>query len=200
MRKNDNRQAILDAALSTFVARGYHETTVSEISHKAGLAEGTLYNYFPSKENILLALFDETWGSMIGEMRQKIDRVSDPNDKLKAIFTYLARLFRRDRDLAEIFLVDVKQSSLFLNNFTVNRIIEFLDLIEEILIEGKKLGVYRADMDTTVTRMIIFGAAQGIMLGWVLKDTQAADRRVRSYSMPRAGQALKAVFKEGINV
>lgn len=197
-RVKNSRQKILDAALKTFVSRGYHDTKVSEIAFHAGVAEGTLYNYFTSKEEMLLALFDEKWGGMLDDLRGALEKIDDPNDKLKKMFTSVVKLFKKDRELAEIFLVDVKQSSIFLNNYTVNRVVDFIDLIEDILIEGKRKGIYRNDLDTKVAKMVIFGAAQGILLGWVLNESEAVKGKSFRYSLPRAGLGLKDMFKEGL--
>lgn len=194
----DKRRVILDAALKTFVRRGYSETRVSEIASEAGVAEGTLYNYFPSKEDLLLALFDEKWSGIIDEIKNKISRFDDPNKKLKAIFSLVIRMFKGDRQLAELFMVDVKQSSIFLNNYTINRIIEFLALIEEILEEGKRKGIYRKDLDTRVAKMIIFGAAQGILLSWVLSESAAVKNNTFKFSLFQAAKTLKDVFKSGL--
>lgn len=198
-RAKTKREAILGAALGTFVARGYSETKVGEIAQRAGVAEGTLYTYFDSKEDLLLALFDEKWGGIIDEIRARIARYDDPDDKLKAMFKTVVTLFRKDRELAEMFLVDVKQSSIFLNNYTVKRVVEFIDLIEEILKEGKKRGIYRADLDTKVAKMVVFGAAQGIMLAWVLNDSCEVRSKSFSFSLPRAALGLKGVVRDGLH-
>jgi TetR/AcrR family fatty acid metabolism transcriptional regulator len=197
-RAIDKRAVILDAALRTFVKRGYPKTKVAEIASEAGVAEGTLYNYFPSKEDLLLALFDEKWSGIVEEIKKKISRLDDPNKKLKAIFSLVIRMFKGDRQLAELFMVDVKQSSIFLNNYTINRIIEFLALIEEILEEGKRKGIYRKDLDTRVAKMIIFGAAQGILLSWVLSESTAVKNNTFKFSLFQAAKTLKDVFKSGL--
>lgn len=194
----DKRTVILDAALKTFVKRGYTETKVAEIASEAGVAEGTLYNYFQSKEDLLLALFDEKWGNIIEGIRKKISRLDDPNKKLKAIFSQVVIMFKKNRQLAELFMVDVKQSSIFLNNYTINRVVEFLDIIEEVLVEGKQKGVYRRDLDARVAKMIIFGAAQGILLSWVLGESAAVKNKTFKFSIYQAGKTLKDVFKSGL--
>jgi TetR/AcrR family fatty acid metabolism transcriptional regulator len=196
--KADKRTLILDAAMKTFVKRGYSDTRVSEIAAEAKVAEGTLYNYFPSKEEILLALFDEKWDGIIDKIKKKISRLNDPNDKLKAIFSMVVTMFKKDRHLAEIFLIDVKQSSIFLNNYTINRVVEFIDLIEEILEEGKKKGIYRKNLDSRVAKMVIFGAAQGILLSWVLNESKALKSRTFQFSLFRAARSLKNIFKSGL--
>ncbi len=197
-RQKHNRQIILDAALKTFVKNGYSATRVSDIAAQAGVAEGTLYNYFGSKEEMLLALFDEKWGGMIDELRIKVRRLPDPNDKLKVMFSTVIKLFKKDRELAEIFLVDVKQSSMFLNNYTVNRVMDFIDMIEDILKDGQAQGLYRRDLDTKVAKMVIFGAAQGILLGWVLNETAPVRGKSFSYSLARAAVGLRGIFKYGL--
>jgi len=197
-KTSDRRAVILDAALKTFVKRGYPDTKVAEIAAGAGVAEGTLYNYFQSKEDLLLALFDEKWSMIISEISRKIQRLDDPNKKLKAIFATVVMMFKKDRHLAELFMVDIKQSSIFMNNYTINRIVEFLDLIEAILEEGKQKGIYRKDLNTRVAKMIIFGAAQGILLSWVLGESAAVKRKAFQFSLYQAAKTLKDVFKSGL--
>ena len=194
----DKRCLILDAALRTFAKRGYSDTKVAEIATEAGVAEGTLYNYFQSKEELLLALFDEKWNIIINDIRKKINRLEDPNDKLKAIFTSIVTMFRKNRQLAELFMIDIKQSNIFLNNYTINRIVEFLDIIESVLIEGKNKELYKKNLDTRVARMIIFGAAQGILLSWVLSESKAEKSRAFKFSLFSAAKTLKDIFKTGL--
>jgi AcrR family transcriptional regulator len=50
------RQSLLDAAAETFAERGYHQTPIDSVSERAGVAKGTIYNYFASKEEVLRAL------------------------------------------------------------------------------------------------------------------------------------------------
>jgi TetR/AcrR family fatty acid metabolism transcriptional regulator len=114
------------------------------------------------------------------------------------MFSVVVRLFRKDRHLAEIFLVDVKQSSIFMKNYPVNRVVEFIDLIEEILEEGKRKGIYRKDLDTHVVKMIIFGAAQGILLSWVLSESAAERKKSFKFSLYRAAKTLREIFKTGL--
>ena len=60
------RRAILDAALSTFAAKGYEGATLNEVAERAEFGKGTLYNYFPGgKEEILFALFDEVYDGVV---------------------------------------------------------------------------------------------------------------------------------------
>jgi hypothetical protein len=95
-------------------------------------------------------------------------------------------------------MIDTKQSSIFMNNYTINRIVEFIDIIEDILKEGKRKGVYRKDLDTRVAKMVIFGAAQGILLSWVLSESKAIRNQSFKFSLFRAAKTLKEIFKSGL--
>jgi AcrR family transcriptional regulator len=52
------RETLLDAARTVFAERGYHRTTIKDIAAQAGVADGTVYNYFENKDALLSALFD----------------------------------------------------------------------------------------------------------------------------------------------
>jgi AcrR family transcriptional regulator len=57
--KEKTRKAILRAALALFAEKGFYQTTTKAIARKAGIAEGTLFNYFETKEDLALYFFEE---------------------------------------------------------------------------------------------------------------------------------------------
>ena len=63
---------ILDTAEPLFYAKGYYETATSEIAKKLGVAEGTLYYYFKSKEEILEALINRHISAFISEVEPMV--------------------------------------------------------------------------------------------------------------------------------
>lgn len=64
----DKREAILEAALDLFVERGFHGTAVPEIAERAGVGAGTIYRYFPSKEAIVNAIYQEHKAALVGSV------------------------------------------------------------------------------------------------------------------------------------
>jgi AcrR family transcriptional regulator len=63
--KADKREAILDAALDLFAARGYHGATMPEVADLAGVGAGTIYRYFENKEALVNTLF-RLWKGQLG--------------------------------------------------------------------------------------------------------------------------------------
>jgi len=199
-QNGQRREAILAAAQKVFAKHGYHDARTSEIAREAGVAEGTLYNYFPSREDIFLSLFDDRWRFFTEKVRARTATLKDPNDKLKAIFSVAMKLFVINKPLAQIFLLETSPGSIFNHSRVSSRLADFLDLIEDILQEGKRSGKYHPDLDTRVARMVIYGTVQGILFSWLLKENAPADVRKRfRFSTFKASQTIKLILKSGLS-
>lgn len=74
--KDDTRQRILDAALLTFAARGYHGTTVPEVAQAAGVATGTLYNHFVDKQQMVNVVYRAAKARLKGAL---LDGLGEPD-------------------------------------------------------------------------------------------------------------------------
>ncbi len=85
--KSAMRQRILQAAMERFAARGYHATKMAEIADAAGLAKGTLYLYFPSKEALTCVLVDDKFARLEARFR-----VPDPIATRADFLAQLSRL------------------------------------------------------------------------------------------------------------
>lgn len=100
-QKRERERRILRAAELLFARRGYARTTMTQVARRAGLAVGTIYNYFPSKPEIVLALLRRETGETLsaGEAVRK-HPPADPGDAVRALFdVYLDLVARHDRAL-----------------------------------------------------------------------------------------------------
>src|SRR3954464_13253957 len=73
-KTTDKRGRILEAAIKMFAERGFHAATVAGIAREAGVADGTIYLYFKSKEDLLLRLFDEKMTELTAEAGGGVER------------------------------------------------------------------------------------------------------------------------------
>src|SRR5436190_23921244 len=71
-RTDDKRQRILDAAVQVFARKGFFASRVSDVASAARIADGTVYLYFESKDDILVKLLDEVMGEHIEAARREI--------------------------------------------------------------------------------------------------------------------------------
>ena len=73
---------IIDAADQLFFTKGYHATTITDIAKKMGVAQGMLYYYFKSKEDVLETLLDRHASSLISEIKNIICLTNSPSEKI----------------------------------------------------------------------------------------------------------------------
>jgi len=81
-RKEARPGELLDAALNLFVEKGFASTRVEEVAHRAGVSKGTLFLYFPSKEDLFKAVVRETIAGRFAEWNEELDRFEDDTASL----------------------------------------------------------------------------------------------------------------------
>jgi TetR/AcrR family fatty acid metabolism transcriptional regulator len=164
----EKREAILRAAISVFAHNGYFNSKVADIAREAGVADGTVYLYFKSKEEILHSIFDRSVVEALALARKQIELITDPRDKLRRIaFLHLERL-GADRDLAVVFQVELRGSTKFMEEFSAAGFAEYLALIRTTFEEGQRAGVFRSDLNANVVAKIVFGALDEMATNWIL--------------------------------
>ena len=112
----DKRTAIMEAALKLFTERGFHGTSTAQISKEAGVATGTLFNYFPTKEDLINSLYFEVKGELSQAMGKEIEAESTFQDKLRKIWSNLIKWGVDNQD--EFLFVGQFCSSPYITKFT----------------------------------------------------------------------------------
>ena len=161
---------IIDAAVVVIAEHGYHQAQVSKIAKQAGVADGTIYLYFKNKEDILISLFQEKLGTLIEAAEEKIKQLSDPKAKLLVLIETHFECLSSDKQLATVTQLELRQTNITLRH-KINEILKsYLRLIDNILIEGKESGQFRANLDNRIARQMIFGAMDESVTTWVMNE------------------------------
>src|SRR5215831_1099063 len=84
-RAGDKRERILRAAVKVFAKNGFHATRVSEVAKAAGVADGTIYLYFKSKEELLFSLFEDRVDKLLAFVRAELPKLPTADARLRAI-------------------------------------------------------------------------------------------------------------------
>ncbi|MDQ3908016.1 MAG: TetR family transcriptional regulator [Acidobacteriota bacterium] len=164
----DKREAILRAAIKVFAESGYFNAKVADVARVAGVADGTVYLYFKSKEEILRSIFDRGIEVLIAEARELIEGVTDPRERLRRIARLHLERLGADRDLAIVFQVELRGSTKFMEEFSAAGLAEYLGLIRETFEEGQRAGVFRAEPNPKIVAKVIFGALDETATNWIL--------------------------------
>ena len=162
--KTKNRQAIIEAGIRIFIDKGVSETTVRDIIRSTGLASGTFYNYFNSKEEVLVAIFDD-FAKEIGKSVR--DENVQPESFEEFLRIKLTRFFKFVSSKPEIYMIMSNNHNL-VNNFSINtpQIILEIDYLKEEISDYIKKGVFPnfdVDLFALVLRPITDSLAQEMM-------------------------------------
>lgn len=142
--KEKTKRAILQAALELFRKKGFHRTTTKEITARAGIAEGTLFNYFPTKEDLALCFFEEVLAGLIAWYQQQDDLrgASLPEKLFAVIHRHLERLGPYEEFIGAVYLRALQPSSklspLSLDRREIN--LRYLKFIRGIFAESHARG------------------------------------------------------------
>lgn len=188
----DKREAILRAAIRVFANNGYFSSKVADIAREAGVADGTVYLYFKSKEEILHSIFDRKMEEAITEARKQIDGVTDPSEKLRRIANLHLERLGADRDLAVVFQVELRGSTKFMEEFSAAGFAQYLGLIRSTVEEGQRLGMFRSELNAKVAAKILFGALDEMATNWILSK--------RRYKLAPMAEPVLDIFLSGVTV
>jgi len=84
--RHERRRQLLDAALEVFVSRGYHAAAMDEIAERAGVSKPVLYQHFPGKLELYLALLDESVDILVETVREALRSTTDNKQRVGATF------------------------------------------------------------------------------------------------------------------
>ena len=112
------RERILEAAIKVFAAEGFYNAKVSQIAQQAGVADGTIYLYFKSKDDLLINLFEDRMERVNANLREAIETESTAEARLRRIVKLHLELVEKNRDMAEVISVELRQSSKFIREYS----------------------------------------------------------------------------------
>lgn len=167
-KKNEKYQLILQGALKVFAENGYHRSQVSKIAKAAGVADGTIYLYFKRKEDILIRLFQEKLGELVGKFHDSVEGITDPIEALRTVCRIHFTELESNPELAYVTQIELRQSDLELRKEIGSALKPYIVLIENILNQGVKENLFRSDLNIKLVRNLIFGSMDEAVTSWLI--------------------------------
>jgi TetR/AcrR family fatty acid metabolism transcriptional regulator len=169
-RVNNKKERIIEAAIKVFARKGFYNAKVADVAKKAGVADGTIYLYFKNKDDLLISLFETKMEAFLQHFSSLATNDNPADEKLRKFISLYFQLIEEDQDLAEVFQVELRQSSKFLKHYHNQNFIDFLNLIGAIIHDGKTQGLFRNDINIHNMKLMIFGALDELARQWILTD------------------------------
>ena len=190
MRDPDKPQQIIDAAVRVFARNGFYNSRVSDIAREAGIASGTIYLYFKTKDEILVTLFREKMAAFVAALRTEIAREKDPEAKIRRLVRLHFEVLEASPDMAEVVQVELRQGQKFFRGASAHEISAYFELIGSVLREGVAAGVFRHDLPVKIATKMLFGALDQMTTSWVLGK--------RGYRLADAAEPVANIFLKGV--
>jgi TetR/AcrR family fatty acid metabolism transcriptional regulator len=190
MRDPDKPQQIIDAAVRVFARTGFYNSRVSDIAREAGIASGTIYLYFKTKDEILVTLFREKMAAFVSCLRAEIGREQDPEAKIRRLVRLHFEVLEADPDMAEVVQVELRQGQKFFRGASAHEVSAYFELIGSILQDGVAAGVFRDDLPVKIATKMLFGAMDQLTTSWVLGK--------RGYRLSEAAEPVANIFLKGV--
>ena len=188
--KADKRDAILRAAIETFAARGFFNAQVADVARSAGVAAGTVYLYFQGKDDLLISIFERTMTEAIAAGRESVAGKQGAVDRLREIARLHFERMGRDRNLAVVFQVELRQSTKFMERFSATYLRQYLGIIRDVIAEGQAEGTLRAGVNPTLAAKMFFGVLDEMATNWMLSK--------RMYSLAAQADEIVDLFVGGL--
>jgi TetR/AcrR family transcriptional regulator, cholesterol catabolism regulator len=170
----DVKENIICESIRLFLAKGFRGTSVKEITEAAGIGRGTLYWYFKSKDDILIAIFERWEEAFVEGLRKAVnDRDGNFISKYKAFHKFSTEFARDQRELAIVFnnLLNEIVGSHSAAEPMVKAIHErYWRILEGMIEDGKKEGTVRKDVDSLLYANVIAASHTGMLVQWFVND------------------------------
>ncbi|WP_432666320.1 TetR/AcrR family transcriptional regulator [Wukongibacter baidiensis] len=197
--KEERRREICLAAIDLFSQKGYEKVTIKEIAEASGIGKGTVYEYFESKEDILLKSTKQFFVEVIdNEFLKDID-FTNPIEGIETFARETVRVFKennRDFFLAyfELLLVNLRNIS---NEEMLNDIkdifFQYRTLLKNVMDEGKTKGMIPSHIDTNKLAISLFAYLDGLMLHcWINNALGEED------DFEQINESFMSVFLKGL--
>jgi TetR/AcrR family fatty acid metabolism transcriptional regulator len=191
MKDPDKPHQIVDAAIRVFARNGYYNSRVSDIAREAGIASGTIYLYFRTKEEILVTLFREKMAAFVAHLRREIGGETDPVAKIRRLVELHFTVLEQSPALAEVVQVELRQGQKFFRGASAHEVSAYFELIGSVLEEGVAAGRFHADLPVKIATKILFGAMDQMATSWVLGK--------RGYRLVDTADAVATIFLKGVS-
>lgn len=136
---NKTKRKIFETSLKLFSEKGYDATSIEEITATVGVAKGTLYYHFSSKEEIFNFLVEEGMKLLINSIEIKISRCDNVLDKIKAVSLIQLKAVKKYENLLTIVMSQTWGNETR-NVFCKEKVIEYIEVIKGIVQEGVDNG------------------------------------------------------------
>jgi len=207
-RGGDKRDRILSAAERIFARHGFFAAKVSDVAKEAGVADGTIYLYFKSKDDLLISLFERRMQQVNETLKGAVAKYKSPREQLRAFTQAYLQLVADEPAAAEVLTIELRQSSKFMKEYENPQFADFLRMLGGIIAAAQDKGELTSVIPPHVAARMIFGMLDELALAWVLARlpqranthsvASASGTRPKKFDIVRAADWVNTLVMNGL--
>ena len=185
-KKDLKRKQIINVATHLFATSGYKDANIAEIARTAGVSEGTIYEYFHNKEDLLISIPENKLSKLLDQLTG-----NEPEDELRKIIHTIFKFYNEDHDYATILVLMLRPNKNFHCSKSNEILNEIFAAIEKTISTGQQRGIFRHNLAPSVYRALLFGSIDHIMIPWIIFN--------RNYNLVEVGNEVSRLFISAIS-
>ena len=153
---------MLQAAVEVIAENGYFNSPVSAIAARAGVADGTIYLYFKSKDEVLRTAIDATFARFHAKVEEEFKHRTGCREQLE----YIAQVHlesHENRSVAILMQTEMRQSAKFIAEFSHHHLVKYIQVAREVVRRGQASGTFRANVSDGIVAHCLFGAIDELL-------------------------------------
>lgn len=193
----ERRQQILTAAASVFAEKGFDRATIGDVARAAGMADGSIYNYFDDKQDLLVHLPHQFLQPPIQAVQAAVtaDPTPDPEVILRTVAQNIVNVVTQNRELTRVLfttvpLMDEKLRAEYLRQVPLYAV----EALESYIKAMQTAGVFRSDLDPTIAARIL----PGMMLFFLLVQEILMPPGVSRFEYDKVLPHVTGIFLHGV--
>jgi AcrR family transcriptional regulator len=187
-KKQQTRQAIMQAAVKLFSEKGFEKTSIEELAKEAGIGKGTIYSYFQTKNDILHAFCEDELEDLHHELTTNADKEIPILKQMVAIYMSEFRHITENREFARLFM----QETVFPRDVDLDRHLEHEDgyfkLLFPLLEKAQERGELRKDLELLHITGHFYGLYLLLVSAWFTSRIQTEEAEI----------ALETLFRQAM--
>jgi AcrR family transcriptional regulator len=178
-RSAETHERLFRAALGLFARKGFAETTVEDITNAADVGKGTFFNYFPSKEHLLIAFSD----MQIGKLQDAVESMRTSKQPMRAFLAALSVRMMEEPGRAPEVVRAILQANL--SSFSVRSVMKEKHargeaLLTELVQMGQDRGEFRRDLSARELAQVFRQTTFGTLLLWSVYGDASLPERINT--------------------
>ena len=158
---------ILVAAREVFCRKGYEQTAVSEIAASIGVVEGTVFKYFATKRDLLLAVLERWYDAISDDRARELSGITTHRERLRIVIHGHLRTIRDQPLLCRLMFREVRAEQDYRGSGLHNKNRLYTRFLIEVINDGIAAGEFRRDVSPSLMRDLVYGAVEHLTWNYV---------------------------------